>query len=392
MDVIKWIVGYLLGELDGLRQEKFREWLEQKPEHRLFLKEMCEERTFLSRWRQREKIDPERAIRAFDRRTKVGRRSVLMRWMPYAAAVVVSFAAGISFWALNGVEESVVVAENEVIQPGEHKAILILSDGKRVNLQNRDSLTVNLGEGSQAVNKNNGLVYQGNAATCLQYHELQVPFGGEYRVTLADGTVVHLNSASSLTYPVVFGNDSRKVKLSGEAYFEVAKGDTPFYVEMNGLAVRVYGTCFNINGHFNEHIQTALVEGKVSILVNEKEYLMKPSQLADFDLQTGKMDIRDADLSAIIAWTKGLFVFENRTLGEIMQILSQWYDVEPCFQDVALQKLHFTGSVERYEQIDVILRALSGSVGVKINKQGRKLTIGYEKNTEDGKPSAYKNE
>lgn len=377
MNIIGWIVGHLLGELDASQQEELREWIGQKTKNRLFFEKICAERTFLSRWRQREKIDPEKAIRIFDRRTQSGRRTTPMRWVPYAAAATVLLAVGMFFWSLDGTEQTVEVAENGVIHPGENKAILILSDGKKMHLQERDSLAVNLGEGNSAVNKNNRLVYSGNTASCLQYHELQIPRGGEYRVTLADGTVVHLNSASSLIYPVIFGDGSRKVKLSGEAYFEVAKSDLPFYVEMDGLTVRVYGTCFNINGHFNGRIQTALVEGKVSVLVNGKEYLMKPSQLADLDLQTGRLDIRDADLSAAIAWTKGFFVFDNRTLEEIMQVLSLWYDVEVFFQDAALQKLHFTGSIERYEQIDMILRALSGSVGVKINKQGRTLTIGY---------------
>lgn len=377
MNIIGLIVGYLLGELDASRQEELREWLGQKTKNRLFFEKICAERTFLSRWRQRDKIDPEKAIRIFDRRTKGEKRIKPVRLILYAAAVTVLFAVGMAFWFLDGTEKTVNVAESGMICPGENKAILILSDGKKMDLQEQDSLAVNLGEGNSAINKNNCLVYQGNTAAYLQYHELQVPRGGEYQVTLADGTIVHLNSASSLIYPVVFGNGSRKVKLSGEAYFEVAKSDLPFYVEMDGLTVRVYGTCFNINGHFNERIQTALVEGKVSVLVDGKEYLMKPSQLADLDLRTGRIDIRDADLSAAIAWTKGLFVFDNRTLEEIMQVLSRWYDVEVFFQDAALQKLHFTGSVERYEQIDLILKALSGSVGVKINKQGRTLTIGY---------------
>lgn len=377
MEVIKLIVGYLLGELDDSQQEELRKWLGQNTENRLFFEKMCADRTFLQRWQQRENIDPEKAIRIFDQRTKGGKRQRLMRRLPYAAAVVVLLALGIFFWRSGGREKPVVVVETETICPGMNKAILILADGKKMNLQEQDSLTVNLGEESRVVNKDSRLVYQGNTTGSLQYHELQVPRGGEYRVTLTDGTLVHLNSGSSLTYPVAFGTESRKVKLSGEAYFQVSKSDIPFYVETEGLTIRIYGTSFNINTHFDARIQTALVEGKVSILLNGEEYMMRPSQLADFDLQTGRLDIRDADLSASIAWTKGLFVFDNRTLGEIMHTLTLWYDVEVFFQNPELQELHFTGSVERYEQIDTILRALSESVGVKINKQGRTLTIGY---------------
>ena len=180
-----------------------------------------------------------------------------------------------------------------------------------------------------------------------------------------------------MRYPVAFGKEKREVVLKGEAYFQVAKGKAPFYVQVGGLTVRVYGTVFNINSHYCDRIQTALVEGKVSILLGGKEFMMNPSQLADFDVSSGTLDIRDADLTPCLAWTKGLFIFNNQTLGQIMSTLSLWYDMEVFFQNPVLEQLHFTGCVRRYEAIDNILKALSESVGVKINKQGKTLTVSY---------------
>ena len=148
-------------------------------------------------------------------------------------------------------------------------------------------------------------------------------------------------------------------------------------MQIGGLTVRVYGTVFNINSHYCDRIQTALVEGKVSILLGGKEFMMNPSQLADFDVSSGTLDIRDADLTPCLAWTKGLFIFNNQTLGQIMSTLSLWYDMEVFFQNPVLEQLHFTGCVRRYEAIDNILKALSESVGVKINKQGKTLTVSY---------------
>ena len=375
--IIQLIEEYLSGEMEDVRREELTAWLDKKEENRLFFERLIQDGTWEQRWRQWEKIDTEAAIRRFDRCTRLdhGKRAY-KRWVAaVAVAALLLLAVGFSLRQLmNRTEVAPVLVEN--ILPGSDKAILILANGEKMKLENSDSLQVDLGAGNQLVNKDNQLVYQGETGE-LQYNELQIPRGGEYQVKLADGTIVRLNSGSSLRYPVAFGKEKREVVLKGEAYFQVAKGKAPFYVQIGGLTVRVYGTVFNINSHYCDRIQTALVEGKVSILLGGKEFMMNPSQLADFDVSSGTLDIRDADLTPCLAWTKGLFIFNNQTLGQIMSTLSLWYDMEVFFQNPVLEQLHFTGCVRRYEAIDNILKALSESVGVKINKQGKTLTVSY---------------
>ena len=368
--IIQLIEEYLSGEMEDVRREELTAWLDKKEENRLFFERLIQDGTWEQRWRQWEKIDTEAAIRRFDRCTRLdhGKRAY-KRWVAaVAVAALLLLAVGFSLRQLmNRTEVAPVLVEN--ILPGSDKAILILANGEKMKLENSDSLQVDLGAGNQLVNKDNQLVYQGEETGELQYNELQIPRGGEYQVKLADGTIVRLNSGSSLR--------KREVVLKGEAYFQVAKGKAPFYVQIGGLTVRVYGTVFNINSHYCDRIQTALVEGKVSILLGGKEFMMNPSQLADFDVSSGTLDIRDADLTPCLAWTKGLFIFNNQTLGQIMSTLSLWYDMEVFFQNPVLEQLHFTGCVRRYEAIDNILKALSESVGVKINKQGKTLTVSY---------------
>ena len=376
--IIQLIEEYLSGEMEDVRREELTAWLDKKEENRLFFERLIQDGTWEQRWRQWEKIDTEAAIRRFDRCTRLdhGKRAY-KRWVAaVAVAALLLLAVGFSLRQLmNRTEVAPVLVEN--ILPGSDKAILILANGEKMKLENSDSLQVDLGAGNQLVNKDNQLVYQGEETGELQYNELQIPRGGEYQVKLADGTIVRLNSGSSLRYPVAFGKEKREVVLKGEAYFQVAKGKAPFYVQIGGLTVRVYGTVFNINSHYCDRIQTALVEGKVSILLGGKEFMMNPSQLADFDVSSGTLDIRDADLTPCLAWTKGLFIFNNQTPGQIMSTLSLWYDMEVFFQNPVLEQLHFTGCVRRYEGIDNILKALSESVGVKINKQGKTLTVSY---------------
>lgn len=123
---------------------------------------------------------------------------------------------------------------------------------------------MDLGERGQIVNKDERLIYKSeNSSTLVQLNELKIPRGGEYEVALSDGTIVRLNSASSLKYPVVFGKEHRKVELTGEAYFRVSKDTVPFLVQVGDMTVKVYGTTFNINSHLDRRIQTALVEGKI---------------------------------------------------------------------------------------------------------------------------------
>lgn len=376
--IIQLIEEYLSGEMEDARREELTAWLDKKEENRLFFERLIQDGTWEQRWRQWEKIDTEAAIRRFDRCTRLdhGKRAY-KRWVAaVAVAALLLLAVGFSLRQLmNRTEVAPVLVEN--ILPGSDKAILILANGEKMKLENSDSLQVDLGAGNQLVNKDNQLVYQGEETGELQYNELQIPRGGEYQVKLADGTVVRLNSGSSLRYPVAFGKDKREVVLEGEAYFQVAKGNAPFYVKVGELTVRVYGTVFNINSHYRNRIQTALVEGKISILAKGKEFMMSPSQLADFDVSAGTLDVREVDLTPQLAWTKGLFIFNNQTLEQIMSTLSLWYDMEVFFQNPALEELHFTGCVKRYEAVDNILKALSESVGVRINKQGKTLTVSH---------------
>lgn len=379
--IIRLLSEYLSGEMTDSHRAELMLWLEEKESNRQFFDRFCEDRSFRCRWELRQSINTDAAISVFDQRTRKasGMHHWKKRLIYTGVAAMLMLALGVSLWRYIRVPVDEPGVTPAVIQPGSSKATLILSDGQTMNLMEKDSISVRLGSGTQFTNKDNRLVYHGEQTETLQYNELQIPRGGEYRVILADGTAVRLNSGSSLKYPVAFGKEKREVILTGEAYFEVEKSTVPFLVRVGDLTVKVYGTSFNINTHIENRIQTALFEGKVGITVNgaEKEYMLAPSQLADFNVQSGDMDICERDLSPYLAWTKGLFIFNNKSLAEIMTTLSLWYDMDVFYQNPALQELHFTGCLKRYDDIGQILRPLSQSVGVKFSQQGKTLTISY---------------
>ena len=207
---------------------------------------------------------------------------------------------------------------------------------------------------------------------------LRIPKGGEFKLQLADGTRVYLNSATDLRYPVAFTGSERRVYLKGEAYFEVAKdAEHPFIVVTDDVQVRVYGTSFNVNTLGADGVRTVLVEGKVGIRGqdSDREYVLKPNELAFYDWNSRDMKIETVDPDLYTLWRKGIFVFERETLENIMNILSLWYDMEVFFQSESAKKLHFSGHMKRYEQIDNILKAIKSAVGVTFTIKDRTICI-----------------
>lgn len=376
--ILNLLTEYLTGEISEQHQTELERWLDEREGNRQFFEKFCADRSFRERWELRQKIDLNAALQKFESRT--GDALVLpmrKRWRLYiAVAAMLVLAIGISWFYLRQTAEIPEVAKSEIV-PGNAKAVLVLADGEKVNLGMEDTLSVDLASGGQVVNKGKQLIYKGKQSAQIEYNELRIPRGGEYDVVLSDGTVVKLNAGSSLKYPESFGTAQREVILSGEAFFQVAKSTVPFLVKVGDLTVKVYGTSFNINTHKGDRIQTVLVEGKVGIKMagKEQEYILSPSQLADFNTRTREMDVKEVDLAPYIAWTCGDFVFDNQRLEDIMHTLSLWYDIEVFYQNTSVKDLHFTGYVKRYQEIDQILKALSQSVGVKFERQDKTLII-----------------
>lgn len=264
------------------------------------------------------------------------------------------------------------------IYPGESKAVLTTADGRQVALGFGEQGRVEVGQKSFIRDNGSSVIYADSLLSSekIQYNYLNVPRGGEYKVVLSDGTEVYMNSASELKYPIVFGKDERVVYLSGEAYFKVKKDvGRPFYVYANSVKIRVYGTSFNVNTHQAESIRTVLIEGSVGIQGKGPEYLMRPSQLAEYGKDGVMKQIREVDVRPYIAWREGLFLFEDQGLEEIMNTLSLWYDVDVFYASEEVKSYHFTGYMQRYEQIDRILSAISKMVGVHFKINGKTIVV-----------------
>ena len=259
---------------------------------------------------------------------------------------------------------------------GEREAILQFPSGNEVMLGGENDRTVPLAEGivlkSDSV-KNLFPQEGGKDVMTEEYHTVIVPRGGEYNLTLADGTNVWLNSDSKLEFPNTFVGDERRVKLAGEAYFEVAKNKAkPFRVEVDRVEVVVLGTSFNIHA-YDEAVKTTLVEGAVKLNVAGKAYSLSPGFEANVD--QGGVKIVKSDVYEQIAWKDGRFVFREKRLEEVMSILSRWYDFEIFYQNAAVKDLHFTGNIPRHATINEVLKFLERTHLVHFSVVGRTVIV-----------------
>lgn len=381
-EITRLISLYMVGEISREEMDRLMRWVEMSDANRAFFQKVSGDDAWKERYARYRKIDEKAAFARFERRIK-GRRVYFRQWIGYAAAVCL--VVGLVTWFWTGKDESkqpMVVAES--IQPGEMKATLKLSTGKEIRLDGKTEETVSAEGSMQVRNTNDGIIYErqdtlsGNGGDENRFNTLKTSRGGEYSVILSDGTVVYLNSASELRYPVQFNERERVVYFSGEGYFEVAKDrERPFHVVVDDMRIRVYGTEFNVNTFKETGVQTVLLEGSVGISVKGKqeEYRLKPSQMAEFNRKDLSVEVKDVNPESFVAWKAGFFAFDEESLEEIMNTLARWYDVEVFYVNNDLKNLHFTGHLKRYDQITTILKAIESAVNVKFSVKGRTISV-----------------
>lgn len=327
-------------------------------------------------------------------------RMVWLRWT--AAAALILLAAGAYWFIVNKTPQPSTASNSPApkndILPGGNKAILTLAGGQQLILDSaqQGSLAV---QGNTDVRKtdNGKLVYHSMGSpsnAVIVYNKLTTPRGGQYQLTLPDGTQVWLNAASSITYPTAFTGKERKVTLTGEAYFEVAKNATmPFMVEENDMVIKVLGTRFDVNGYDNEPTHTAvLVDGAVSVVYGKQEVRLQPGTQAQVrqgaaangrsagnrlagDNQAPVLTVSPADIGQALAWKNGFFAFSKADLPTVMRQLARWYDVDVNYEGtISRDVFEFDGKIGKSLSLDQVLQLLT-KTHVHYTIQGKQLTI-----------------
>ncbi|MET1055638.1 MAG: FecR domain-containing protein [Pedobacter sp.] len=319
-------------------------------------------------------------------------RGIANKWYYIAAMVLIALSVSLHFIKTPGrISENKFAASKSggksSIQPGSKKATLTLSNGQIIDLEAQQEGILQ-GTGNSAIRKvrSGQIVYQatqpyGKATQSVQdvaLNDLKTPKGGEYQITLADGTKVWLNSASSLRFPAAFRGNRRQVVLNGEAYFEVAKNAAkPFVVMIGATEIKVLGTHFNVSGYQDDdEATTTLLEGSVQLTSGGNTRRLSPGQQAAVSKNSGDILISQGDIAQAMAWKNGYFRFDDQNIRGIMKQVSRWYDVEVEFKQNVINNKQFGGTFYRNKSIAELLRhleELDHHIHFKIN--GRRIEI-----------------
>ena len=295
-----------------------------------------------------------------------------------AAAILIVCSMGYFLRPAAHIEQE--VAKQEIpISPGRQAASLTLTNGKKIFLSDQQAGKVAKEAGLSITKTRNGeLIYEitGSTDRGSGFHTLATTRGETYRVKLPDGSMVWLNAASSLKYPVSFKNSAQRiVQLTGEAYFEIAKDHRhPFIVKSRAQQVEVLGTHFNVNAYPDEPgVLTTLLEGSVRLKPERgASRVLKPGQLAE--LTDAALNVLPADTRSVTAWKDGYFRFRNENLQSVMRKISRWYNVEVSFQN-GLPDDTYSGAVTRYGDIRQILEIMEGSNNIHFTIKGRRIIV-----------------
>lgn len=307
-----------------------------------------------------------------------------------AACILFMLSVGLYFYSNRTIVQSIAAVESlpiskqTVIAPGGDKAILTLSDGSKIILQDaKKGVLANQAGVSVQKTSEGELLYsfakdkasaKGGLSNKIVYNKIETPPGGKYQINLPDGSKVWLNSSSTLRYPALFSGNTREVELNGEAFFDVAKDKTkPFKVTTKDQIVEVLGTQFNINSYSDEGtFKTTLIEGSVKIIYKDEVVLLSPGQ--QFQPSSRGVKVLEADTEEVIAWKNGYFLFKNEDIESIMRKLSRWYNVEVSYSG-EIPHVGFGGNISRSKDISEVLNVLQLTNAVHFKVEGRRIIV-----------------
>lgn len=377
--IIRMIAAQVTGkDLSPEEEGVLQEWLAEREEHREVYERVKQGDGVRELLRLQRAGYGERMARDFScRLQKMRRRHRIGMACKWAGGVAAGVAVLCCVWLLCQPKEAPRhLAVQEEIVPGSGKAVLTLANGAQIDVlrmeEGRDGKVLIDVKGQEVEEPD-----ESGAVDETVWHTLTVPAGGEFFYELSDSTKVWLNSASELRFPVHFaGQGTREVYLKGEAFFDVTKtnGAVPFVVRLSGGDIKVYGTRFLVKNYAGEPLSAVLTRGCIGFTSSQgRDVLLSPSDR--LEVSGENMRIEQVDTTLYMSWINQMFVFEGQPLEEIMKTLSRWYDMDFTFQSEDLKHIRFSGRLNRYQDIRVLLRTYEQTAGIRFDIQGRNIVI-----------------
>lgn len=372
-DIDFLLMRYVLGEMNDDEKVLVREWIAADEKHAEYYKDFQMFHLKME-WGMRANAVvhdslARRRVKARQRRLRV------LYWS--AACLIVLFSVGGILWMLPE-DEPVYVTEK--IEPGKSKAVLYMASGDVVNVDGQTGVMKEKDGTRIEIDGKEGIAYRvtgGQQQEETLSNRIVIPRGGEFKLILADGTAVWLNSDSELSYPTAFAGQKREVFLRGEAYFDV-KPDSlhPFIVHVDEVRIQVLGTQFNINTYAEGSIKTVLVEGSVDLRNRAGEHVvLTPNRMADYRTVEGRFELTDVDVQPHVAWREGNFIFQSESLESIMNKLSVWYDLNVFYANEGLRDIRLSGNLERFSDVGKLFSKFEQISEARFKIQGKNVII-----------------
>jgi transmembrane sensor len=401
-DIVMLLKKQLNGELSEEEKLRLEDWANESEANRRFYVEMTSEDDFIKSVLDFNKLVDTNTQKMPAQAPVVGLYSAKTSWRFYvaAASVLLILMASALFLYNSGTKKEIAKSTPAVnpptaeIPPAGNKAILTLSDGRKISLSDAANGMLTK-DGSIVINKKQDgeLIYESNPSNnktqSIAYNTISSPKGGKYQVVLPDGSKVWINAATSIRFPVAFSGNERSVELSGEAYFEIKKDPSkPFKVFIGSPAdedvreIEVLGTHFNVNAYEDEaQINATLLEGSIKFTTRNTTLkpvskVLTPGQRALVAKKGNDLVVSAAkDPQAAVAWVNGQFSFEKTNLKAVMRELSRWYDVQVTFDDDVAMNTLFTGKVDRTIPLARLLSNLEKTGDARFELKGRTVKV-----------------
>ena len=371
------ILRYLSGYATQHEQQIIQKWLETSEKNRELLERIQDNQHLLKKIDRYTTIDTRKAYDRFlEKRREYDRkkRRIFLYRYSLGTAAALFLIIGIVWFVGDKVSKETNIAQTEtkIIPPGSSKAILKLSDGRIVPL-NDQKVTLDEPDGTLITGgQNNTLTYQEQTDSLktgpeeILFNTLEVPTNGEFSMILADGSQVWIGACSKLKYPVSFTGDTRTVYLEGEAFFEVAPDkNKPFIVRTKNFSVKALGTSFNIMNYEDESFaHTTLKSGFVEVSHLNETMRLTPGEQALVE-NNSTMTKRDVNVDVYTAWMSDLFRFDKEDIGVVMRKIARWYGVNIIYQNISVSDYHFIGALPKYNNLDQTLNLLEQTTNIK---------------------------
>ena len=369
------------GKLSFEEEKQLQKWVNQNEANSSFYNKMLEDQTLIDKLDDFELFDKAAAWSSIEKdlfKTKIIGLNVrrLLRYAAVLVPFVLLMSIGYYWWDQ---EYNSLAKIDKTFTPWESKATLILANGKKMNLQKEIITALNEG-GAQLKNQRETLMYSSTKEIQepepLVYNTLLTPKGGNYRLTLSDGTEVWLNANSSIKYPVRFTDSTREVFLKGEAFFDVQHNGKPFIVNTQETDIRVLGTSFNVFAYENEpYTSTTLIDGSVKLSTINMEKTLVPNEQANVFLNQSDIQVKTVNTEIFTSWIRGKIEFEEESLEAVMRRLARLYDFDYEFEDKALKESHFTARIDNTQPISNILKMLEMTTDVHFKLKDNTIII-----------------